>query len=165
MSALASGELGEARKSATAVAAAAISAALGDVAPNAVFLCGEQEGELLVAGVCSTPQHELDVCHSRAQMLARSLEFGPDHLVWCTLDAAAEGIGTAASVCENKAREATYKAAASALARTISHSSPSQEVSGERGASSLYPDLAIGGDVGGAVSRSAAVAAPTLRHP
>lgn len=147
------GTKGEARKSATAAAAATIPTITHGVATESVFLAGLLNGEYVVVGACSAPQHELRVCSSRAQVMARCLEFGPLAPIWCTLDAIAEGIDTDSDVELNAERERTYRAAAAAIARTLSHASPQSPRDS--------PALDIGAGVGGPVGRNSTESART----
>ena len=144
----ATGRNGAARKSATAAATAAIPAVTNGVHAEAVFLAGMLDGRLIVVGACGGAQQQIDVCTSRAQVLARSVEHGPQTPVWCSLDTVAEGIGTDSDATSNAQREHTYHAAAAAVARTLSHAGPD--------AAALAPALAIGAPVGGTVGRNAA---------
>ena len=92
-------------------------------------------------------------CRRRAQVLARSLEHGTMSPTWCTLDAIAEGLGTDSDLEVNAEREHTYLAAASAIARTLSHASPTH--------GAHIQGLEIGAGAGGTVSRSSAEAGRT----
>jgi len=140
------GAKGTARKAATAAASEMIPSITGGVAADAVFLAGLLGDEYIAVGACVEQQCALSICSSRAQVLARSVEFGPMSPVWCTLDAIAEGVGSDADAAANSRRAHTYQAAAAAIARTISHACPS--------AHGAAPGLAIGADAGGPIGRN-----------
>ena len=142
---------GIARKSATASAASLIPTLTCGVSADAVFLAGQLHGEHITVGACNAPQAALNVCTTRAQMLARKLELGELAPIWCTLDALAEGLDTGSDVDDNATQGHTYLAAASAIARTLSHAGPA--------ATTLTQHLRIGADAGGTVSRNAAASA------
>ena len=146
---------GAARKAATALAADMIPTLTHGVAAETVFLAGAIGDDLIAVGACSANHGSLGVCSSRAQVLARSLEFGPNAPVWCPLDVIAEGIGTASDPEDNAERDLTYHAAAAAIARALSHAAPSP--------TAASPPIAIGADVGGSLTRSAADAGPPCR--
>ena len=71
------------------------------------------------------------------------------------MDVIAEGIGTAIDPEDNAERDLTYHAAAAAIARALSHAAPSP--------TAASPPIAIGADVGGSLTRSAADAGPPCR--
>ena len=142
---------GIARKSATASAASLIPTLTCGVSADAVFLAGQLHGEHITVGACNAPQAALNVCTTRAQMLAMKLELGELAPIWCTLDALAEGLDTGSDVDDNATQGHTYLAAASAIARTLSHAGPA--------ATTLTQHLRIGADAGGTVSRNAAASA------
>ena len=144
------GVRGEGRKSATAAAVELIPTLTNGVAAESVFLAGLLDGEHIAVGACSAAPSELSVCHSRAQMLARALEFGDSAPVWCSLDALAEGVGSDSDAAANTERERTYLAAAAAIARTLSHAGPGATTS---------TGLAIGAGVGGPVGLNSTDAA------
>ena len=103
---------GIARKSATASAASLIPTLTCGVSADAVFLAGQLHGEHITVGACNAPQAALNVCTTRAQMLARKLELGELAPIWCTLDALAEGLDTGSDVDDNATQGHTYLAAA-----------------------------------------------------
>ena len=145
------GANGAARKAATAAAAEHVPRIASGARAEAVFLAGLVGSDHIAVGVCLAPPAAWQLCESRAQMLARALEFGPQAPVWCTLDAIAEGIGSDSDAATNDARQRTYHAAAAAIARTLSHAMPCVETDA--------PALAIGADVGGPVGHGSADAA------
>ena len=145
------GEHSAARQSATAAAADLVPHLTDGVSADAVFLAGQLRGTNIAVGACCVPQDSLDVCTSRAQVLARSLEHGAMSPTWCTLDAIAEDLGTDSDVECNAEREHTYFAAASAIARTLSHASPAH--------GAHINGMEIGAGAGGTVSRNSVEAA------
>ena len=143
---------GAARKSATEQGASVLSRIAPGVTNETTFMAGVLRDEMIIVGVSPAPQQQQrDVCGSRAQVLARSLEFGPQHPVWCPLDVVGEGCGSATDENGNDERERTYSIAAAAIARTLSHKAPTATLPNHQ--------LAIGANVGGAVSRNASEAA------
>ena len=151
---------GAARKAATSIAAELMPELTQGIAADSVFLAGAIGDELVAVGVGNGPHTSLSRCTSRAQVLARAMELGPGAPVWCSLDVIAEGIGTAIDAEDNAERDLTYRAAAAAIARALSHAAPT--------AANDAPPLTIGAAAGGSLTRSAAdgasLASFSVRH-